>query len=169
MIYIGIGSNLIGKKNESPLENCLKAVDEIKKEVNILRVSSWYKSEPIPISNQPWFVNGVIEINTNKTSLDLLDFIINIEKIFGRERKGKNEARIIDLDIIDYKKKIVYVKDRLVIPHPRMHKRLFVLLPLKELNPKWLHPIKKKLISNLIKDLKIKQKIIKLTKKKVDQ
>ena len=105
MIYIGIGSNLNGNKNETPLENCKKAIYELKKEVNISKISSWYKSEPIPKSNQSWYVNGVIQINTNKSSLDLLKFILNIEENFGRTRKKRNEARILDLDIIDYKKK----------------------------------------------------------------
>ncbi len=73
--------------------------------MNICKISSWYKSEPIPVSNQPWFINGVIEISTNKSSLDLLEFILSIEEVSGRVREKKNEARILDLDIIDYKKK----------------------------------------------------------------
>ena len=165
MIYIGIGSNLNGKNNETPLQNCKKALVELKKEVNICKISSWYKSEPIPVSNQPWFINGVIEISTNKSSLDLLEFILNIEEFFGRLREKKNEARILDLDIIDYKKKILYIKNKLIIPHPRMHERSFVLQPLSELNPKWMHPIKKKGIKELIRNLNDKQKISKISKK----
>ena len=165
MIYIGIGSNLNGKNNETPLQNCKKALVELKKEVNICKISSWYKSEPIPVSNQPWFINGVIEISTNKSSLDLLEFILSIEEVSGRERKKKNEARILDLDMIDYKKKILYIKNKLIIPHPRMHERSFVLQPLSELNPKWMHPIKKKGIKELIRNLNDKQKILKISKK----
>ena len=165
MIYIGIGSNLNGKNNETPLQNCKKALIELKKEVNICKISSWYKSEPIPVSNQPWFINGIIEISTNKSSLDLLEFILSIEKVYGRVREKKNEARILDLDIIDYKKKILYIKNKLIIPHPRMHERSFVLQPLSELNPKWMHPIKKKGIKELIRNLNDKQKISKISKK----
>ena len=165
MIYIGIGSNLNGKNNETPLQNCKKALIELKKEVDICKISSWYKSEPIPVSNQPWFINGVIEISTDKSSLDLLEFILSIEKVFGRVREKKNEARILDLDIIDYKKKILYIKNKLIIPHPRMHERSFVLQPLNELNPKWIHPIKKKVIKELIRNLNNKQKISKISKK----
>ena len=165
MIYIGIGSNLNGKKNETPLQNCKKALLELKKEVNICNISSWYKSEPIPVSNQPWYVNGVVEISTNKSSIDLLEFILNIEEFFGRMRKKKNEARILDLDIIDYKKKILYKKNKLIIPHPRMHQRSFVLQPLFELNPRWIHPITKKGIKELIRNLNNKQKILKISKK----
>ena len=165
MIYIGIGSNLNGKNNETPLENCKKALVELKKEVNICKISSWYKSEPIPVSNQPWYINGVVEISTSKSSIDLLEFILNTEEFFGRVRKKKNEARILDLDIIDYKKKILYIKNKLIIPHPRMHERSFVLQPLSELNPKWMHPIKKKGIKELIRNLNDKQKILKISKK----
>ncbi len=165
MIYIGIGSNLNGKNNETPLQNCKKALEELKKEVNICKISSWYKSEPIPVSNQPWYINGVVEISTNKSSIDLLEFILNIEEFFGRVREKKNEARILDLDIIDYKKKILYKKNKLIIPHPRMHQRSFVLQPLQELNPKWIHPIKKKGLKELISNLNDKQKIFKISKK----
>ena len=165
MIYIGIGSNLNGKNNETPLQNCKKALEELKKEVNICKISSWYKSEPIPVSNQSWYINGVVEISTNKSSIDLLEFILNIEEFFGRVRKKKNEARILDLDIIDYKKKILYKKNKLIIPHPRMHQRSFVLQPLQELNPKWIHPIKKKGLKELISNLNDKQKIFKIYKK----
>ena len=78
MIYIGIGSNLNGKNNETPLQNCKKALNELKKGVNICKASSWYKSEPVPISNQPWFINAVVEISTSMSSLELLEFILNI-------------------------------------------------------------------------------------------
>ena len=165
MIYIGIGSNLNGKKNETPLQNCKKALVELKKEVSICNISSWYKSEPIPVSNQPWYINGVVEISTNKSSIDLLEFILNIEEFFGRVREKKNEARILDLDIIDYKKQIIYKKNKLIIPHPRMHQRSFVLQPLCELNPKWIHPVTKKGIKELIRNLNNKQKILKISKK----
>ena len=77
----------------------------------------------------------------------------------------RNEARILDLDIIDYKKQIIYKKNKLIIPHPRMHQRSFVLEPLSELNPKWIHPIKKKGIKELIRNLNNKQKILKISKK----
>ena len=165
MIYIGIGSNLNGKNNETPLENCKKALIEIKKETNICKISSWYKSDPLPNSNQPWYVNGVVEIKTNKSSIELLNFILNIEEFFGRVRNKKNEARILDLDIIDYKRKILYKEKKLIIPHPRMHERSFVLQPLHELNPLWVHPVKKKGIKELIINLNNKYKIHKIYEK----
>ena len=165
MIYLGIGSNLNGKDNETPLQNCKKAIIELKKNINVSKISSWYKSEPVPVSNQPWFINCVVEINTNKSPLYLLDLVLNIEENFGRLRKKRNEARIIDIDIIDYKKKVIYERNKLITPHPRMHERSFVLLPFKELYPKWVHPIEKKGLQELIDDLTDKQKILKIGKK----
>lgn len=159
MIYIGIGSNLNGLKKEKPIENCKKAVEYIKKEVKITKISSWYRSQPIPVSSQQWYVNGVAEISTDKTPVQLLDFFINVEKIFGRVRKKRNESRIIDLDIVDYNNKVISFQDRLEIPHPRMYQRAFVLLPLQKLNPLWTHPKTGKKISILIKELDKKQKI----------
>ncbi len=162
MIYIGIGSNLLGLKKETPIQNCKKAVLFIKKKIKIVKISSWYESEPIPISNQPWYVNAVIEINTKKEPIELLNFLLQIEKIFGRTRNKKNESRIIDLDILDYKNIPINYKNKLVIPHPRMHKRAFVLLPLKEINSEWKHPISKIPISKLINNLEKKQRIKKI-------
>ena len=159
MIYIGIGSNLTGLKQETPLYNCQKAIIYLKKEVKVKKISSWYQSQPIPISNQPWYVNGIAEIETKKNPIHLLNFLIKIEKIFGRIRKKKNEPRIIDLDIVDYKNQIVSFNKKLKIPHPRMHQRAFVLLPLRELNPFWVHPESKIKISTLIKELDKNQEI----------
>jgi len=158
LIYIGIGSNLTGLKQETPLYNCQKAIIYLKKEVKVKKISSWYQSQPIPISNQPWYVNGIAEIETKKNPIHLLNFLIKIEKIFGRIRKKRNESRIIDLDIVDYKNQIISLKERLYIPHPRMHKRAFVLLPLQEINPLWVHPVNNIIISSLIKKLDKKQK-----------
>ena len=164
MIYIAIGSNLTGEKNQTPLDNCKKAIQILKKYIIVKKISSWYKSKPIPLSNQPWFINGVIEVDTDKSSINLLDLLLEVEKDLGRIRSKKNEARIIDLDIIDYKKKIFYKKNRLIIPHPRMHERAFVLLPLRDLNPKWHHPIKKKSLNELIEKVENKQKIFKINR-----
>ena len=162
MIYIVILSNLSGPDKETPLQNCYNAIEKLKKEVNIDDISSWYESEPVPVSSQPWFINGIIKISTNKSPLDLLEFLLKIEENFGRVRKKKNEARIIDLDIIDYNRKIIYDRKKLIIPHSKMHLRSFVLLPLRDLSPNWEHPITKKKINELIDNLDNKQKIKKI-------
>jgi len=159
LIYLAIGSNLSGLNNETPIQNCNLVLDTIKKELSVKKKSSWYKSQPIPVSNQSWYVNGVIEVETEKDPLELLNFLIDLEKSFGRIRNKKNESRIIDLDIIDYNQKVLNINDKLIIPHPRMNERAFVLLPLYEINPFWTHPITNENISDLVNNVKNKQKI----------
>ena len=117
----------------------------------------------MPLSNQPWYVNAVAEIITQKTPFELLKFLIKVEEIFGRIRNKKNESRIIDLDIVDYKNQLISFKKKLIIPHPRMHERAFVLLPLQKINPVWEHPKYKMKISELIKNIDKKQKIEKIS------
>ena len=160
MIYLGIGLNLNGKDNETPLQNCKKAIIELKKNINVSKISSWYKSEPVPVSNQPWFINCVVEINTNKSPLDLLDLVLSIEENFGRLRKKRNEARIIDIDIVFYNS-IILDEIQIQVPHPRAHKRAFVIFPIMDLNPGFVHPILNKSLMEISKNL-LNQKISKL-------
>lgn len=162
MILIGIGSNLSSEEFGNPLDICQQAIKHLEKKFYILKKSSWYKSEPIPKSKQPWFVNGVIEIEfTNQNAQELLNQLNIIEKEFGRVRRKLNEPRILDLDIIDFNSQI-YNKENLVLPHPRMHCRKFVLLPIKELNLNWTHPVTKKKINEMLNDLNDQQQITKI-------
>ena len=161
-VLIGIGANLYSSKFGTPLNSCNEALKEIEKDFKIKKKSSWYKSEPIPKSDQSWFINGIIEIIYEcNNPLELLKKLNQIEKKFGRIRKQLNEARIIDLDIIDFKSQVSTNAD-LTIPHPRMHKRKFVLLPIQELNPNWTHPIYKIKIKKMLESLDDNQKIIKI-------
>tara|TARA_B100000989_G_scaffold289136_1_gene260581 strand:- start:17 stop:508 length:492 start_codon:yes stop_codon:yes gene_type:complete len=153
MIFVAIGSNLNSSKAEEPTTNCNNAVKLLKQNFYIENISSWYKSEPIPKSDQPWYVNGVVKLHTNINPFSLLKLLLKVEKDFGRKRKFRNEARILDLDIISYKN-FIFRSDILVLPHPRMHERSFVLDPLKEIEPKWVHPVFKMDI------LKLKQKFV---------
>jgi len=135
--YIGIGSNLGDRK-----ANILEATDRVGKlpATRIMRASSLYESEPLGDA-KTWFVNSVIELETEFPPDELLKRLKGIEKAMGRKRvKGKRwGSRIIDLDILLCDKEIVE-KRTLKIPHPEMHKRRFVLLPLAELAPHVLHP-----------------------------
>jgi len=145
--YIGIGSNL-GKKRE----NYLEALERIAKVPNtrIVKESSLYESEPWGGESREWYVNGVIEIETELTPDDLLKKCQNIERAMGRKRVRKRwGARIIDLDILLYDNLIVGKKN-LKIPHPEMHKRKFVLIPLSEIAPQIVHPILGMTISELL-------------------
>jgi 2-amino-4-hydroxy-6-hydroxymethyldihydropteridine diphosphokinase len=135
--YIGIGSNLGDRK-----ANALEAVDRVSKlpTTRLVRASSLYESEPLGDA-KTWFVNSVIEIETEFPPDELLKRLKAIEKAMGRKRvKGKRwGSRIIDLDILLCDQEVVE-KRTLKVPHPEMHKRRFVLMPLAELAPHVVHP-----------------------------
>src|SRR3989441_1325420 len=136
-VYIGIGSNLGDQK-----ANTLEAIDRVAKfrATRVVRASSLYESEPLGDA-KTWFVNSVIELETEFPPDELLKRLKAIEKAMGRKRvKGKRwGSRVIDLDILLCDLEIVE-KRNLKIPHPEMHKRRFVLLPLAELAPHVVHP-----------------------------
>tara|TARA_X000000950_G_scaffold264766_1_gene338338 strand:+ start:280 stop:696 length:417 start_codon:yes stop_codon:yes gene_type:complete len=126
----------------------------------VKKISNWYESEPVPISNQPWFINAVVKVSTNRSPEELLYNLHKIENLFGRERSVLNASRTIDLDLIDYEGLIK--SDSLILPHPRMHLRLFVLLPMLDIEPNWVHPVLKHSIKELISKYTSNQKIRKL-------
>ena len=103
----------------------------------------------MPISNQPPYANAVIKIETSEKPVKLLQILHNLEGQFGRVRRVVNEARILDLDLIDYTGTVI-MGPEITLPHPRMTERLFVLLPLQEIAPDWVHPITGKSIQKLI-------------------
>jgi 2-amino-4-hydroxy-6-hydroxymethyldihydropteridine diphosphokinase len=142
-VYIGIGSNLGDKK-----ENIRKSIKFMEEKCKIIKVSSLYKTEPIGYKNQDWFLNCTIKAETELKPLELLRFLQSIEKKLGRIRTIKNGPRTIDLDILFYNKKVIN-KRRLIIPHPRLHERAFVLDPLKEIAANFIHPVLKKPINEL--------------------
>ena len=156
MIFIGIGSNLSSGLFGSPFNNCIAAIEELKKHFEIKNISQWYESEPIPKSDQPWFINGVISILTNNKPLEVLDILLKVENSLGRKRYKKNEARIIDLDLLSYNDLVLH-SEKLILPHPRMHLRSFVLKPIEDINSKWVHPFLKINVKNLLDKIKDSQ------------
>ena len=135
--YIGIGSNL-----GNALKNCQYAVENISqpKEIKVMRVSSFYETEPVGIENQNIFVNAVAEIKTVLSARNLFQNLQNIEKDMGRKWEVKGGPRIIDLDLLFYGQDLIQETD-LIVPHPEMHKRRFVLEPLCELASYFIHPV----------------------------
>ena len=120
--------------------------------------SSLYLTEPVGYRDQNWFLNCVIRLITEKKPNDLLNLIQDIEKRLKRVRKIKNGPRTIDLDILFYKERIIKT-DTLIIPHPRLHLRNFVLTPLCEIAPDFIHPIFGKTIYKLKNELKSPEKV----------
>jgi 2-amino-4-hydroxy-6-hydroxymethyldihydropteridine diphosphokinase len=154
-VYIGIGSNL-GKKKENYLE-ALSRLAQVPK-TRIIKESSLYESEPVGDSKE-WYVNGVVEIETELKPDLLLKKFKNIERAMGRKKVRKRwGARIIDLDILLYDNLNVDKKN-LKIPHPEMHKRKFVLVPLSEIGPQVVHPVLGSTISELLVSLKDSKKV----------
>ncbi len=158
---IAVGSNIESPDGFNPIENCNKAINELSKfNIKIIQKSSWYLSEPIPKSSQPKYYNSVFLCNSNHNVNKVLEIIQIIEQKYGRVRVFKNMPRCIDLDIISFNRNIKKTL-LLTIPHPRMHLRKFVLLPLFEIDSHWLHPLFKKNIQFFLEKVKC-QKIIKL-------
>jgi len=149
-VYIGIGSNLGQKK-----ENYLEALVRIAKipDTRIIKESSLYESEPLGEAKER-YVNGVVEIETELKPDLLLKKCKNIERAMGRKKVRKRwGARIIDLDILLYDN-LKLDKKNLKIPHPEMHNRKFVLIPLSEIAPQVVHPILGGTISKLLVSVK---------------
>jgi 2-amino-4-hydroxy-6-hydroxymethyldihydropteridine diphosphokinase len=142
-VYLGLGSNLGNKK-----ENIQNAIALLKEGCVVTKTSSMYKTEPVGFKDQDWFINCVLEMETDLSPEALLIFIQAIEQQLGRERIIKDGPRTIDIDILLYGDEI-FTLGFLTIPHPRMHERNFVLTPLKELCPELIHPVLHKTISEL--------------------
>ena len=134
--YIGIGSN-IGDAHK----NCLDAVDEIRRlpRSRFTGCSNWYETKPVGVEGQNWYINGVVSIETGLSGRDLVRHLLAIEKEMGRVRKERWGPRIIDLDILFLGQQRIH-EDALTIPHPRLHLRKFVLIPMIDLAPDFVHP-----------------------------
>ncbi len=154
-VYIGIGSNLKDK-----FTNIKLALWHLKTLGKIVKKSSLYKSSPVENRNQPYFLNCVVKLTTKLLPYKLLKKLKDIEKKLGRKKtKKKYQPRTIDLDILLYDKKIIKSKN-LTIPHEKLHKRKFVLWPLAEIAPNFVHPVLNKKIKDLKKELKDKSQRI---------
>ena len=141
MILIGIGSNLASREYATPREIAAAALAAMPGiGIEIVARSRWYLSEPVPVSDQPWFVNAVATVATALDPGALLDRLLALETRFGRRRAVPNAARTLDLDLLDYDGQRLY-SGALILPHPRLHERRFVLAPLLELAPGWRHPV----------------------------
>ena len=152
MIHLNIGSNLNSKfgtkfKNISIAINLL-----INLKLKINKISNFYETPSYPNKKLPKYANIGVLAEYSFSYTKLLDEIILIEKKIGRVKSIKNSPRVCDIDIIDFNGLIKRNKST-ILPHPRCHNRNFVLYPIREIDPKWIHPISKKNIDLLINDL----------------
>ena len=152
IVYLGIGSNLGNKQS-----NLDRAKFELQLcDLKILKISSIYISDSWPDPNKPKFLNIVLKITTFLSPFKLLNICNIVENNLGRKRLVKNSPRTCDIDILDYNQKVLNYNENLILPHPRISDRNFVLLPLYEISKSWIHPKTKHNISKLINLLEIK-------------
>ena len=156
--YISVGSNLGDK-----LENCQRGIKALTETgtSRVLARSRIYTTEPVDYEDQDWFINMVVKLETSHGPYELLDRIESIQRTAGRIKDSiRFGPRILDLDIIFYEDHIID-SERLVVPHPRMHKRRFVLKPICDIDPSIIHPVLKKKMQFLLDRLgDDKQKVI---------
>ncbi|MEO9031774.1 MAG: 2-amino-4-hydroxy-6-hydroxymethyldihydropteridine diphosphokinase [Ginsengibacter sp.] len=148
-LFLGLGGNVGNVSEKFKI-----ALDEIVKNIGrVIAKSSIYKTEPWGNKNQGFFLNQVVEVETTLAAENALKRTLEIERLLGRNRDKNNQfaARTIDIDILFYGNEIIGGAD-LVIPHPRLHLRNFVLTPLFEIAPEFLHPSLNRKIKDLIKD-----------------
>ncbi|MGE5268792.1 MAG: 2-amino-4-hydroxy-6-hydroxymethyldihydropteridine diphosphokinase [Thiohalocapsa sp.] len=139
MIVVGIGSNLAAPSFATPLATAAAAVARFPAiGLSVVRQSRWHLSAPVPPSDQPWYVNAVAIVETALPPEPLLDRLLALEARFGRRRSAANAARTLDLDLLDYDGREC-ATEKLMLPHPRLHERRFVLMPLAEIAPEWRH------------------------------
>lgn len=139
-ILIGIGANLVPDGFATPRSGCEAAITRLPDVgIAVVRISAWFETAPVPLTDQPWFVNAVIAARTSLSMHDTLQGLHCVEAQFGRVRMVRNEARVLDLDLLDFGG-IRHEDDHITLPHPRMHQRAFVLLPLQDVAPDYVYP-----------------------------
>jgi len=160
IVYIGIGSNQ-GDKHK----NCTVAIEAMctSESIRLLEQSSFYLTEPWGFKKQDDFINLVIKIDTSLAPLELFSFLQEVEKKLGKKENGKWGPRTIDLDILFYNKQTLE-SPQLTIPHPLLHQRGFVLIPLQEIDPHLAHPVFNRTISQLLDSLSDDIRVTKLVK-----
>ncbi len=169
MILLGIGSNLASSFGDRFKNIDLAVSSLVENGIKIIKKSSYYETPSYPNKNNPKFINIVVSIETVLPPIDLASVLIFIEESLERVRKEKNGPRTCDIDIIDYNSQIIDFKYNsldFAVPHKKIMERNFVLLPIKEIEPNWIHPEYKHNINTLIENLskEDKKSILKITK-----
>jgi 2-amino-4-hydroxy-6-hydroxymethyldihydropteridine diphosphokinase len=158
---IGLGANLDHPVFGKPEFTLKAAIDELGRIFKIERQSSFYQSAPVPLSDQPWFINAVIVFSTSNSLDESLKLLHIIEKKFGRVRSLKWEARVLDLDLLAFDDFVTVNREQgkgVVVPHPMIAERKFVLEPISEIAPNWRHPLLELTADQMLSALPVLQK-----------
>jgi 2-amino-4-hydroxy-6-hydroxymethyldihydropteridine diphosphokinase len=160
-VYLSLGSNL-GERaaNIKTAIDCLGGLGEV------AAVSSFYETEPVEFTAQPWFLNCAVKLYTHKMPRQLLNGVLNIERRMGRRKVRDKGPRIIDIDILLFGNSVVTAQG-LTIPHAAMHTRRFVLEPLAEIAPEVRHPVLKRTVRELLDGLPPGQEVRRLKKSRL--
>jgi 2-amino-4-hydroxy-6-hydroxymethyldihydropteridine diphosphokinase len=156
LVYLSLGSN-VGDREAQLRE----AEGRLSKLGRVIAISSFYETEPVEFTEQPWFLNCAVKLKTSLTAEELMAAILGIEEEMGRRRVQDKGPRSIDIDILLFADAVVESSE-VTIPHPAMHRRRFVLEPLAEIAPEALHPLLKKTIGELLDRLPPGQRVRKL-------
>jgi len=161
MILLGLGSNLSSSFGDrfKNLELAILYLETYK--IKILKKSSYYETPSYPNKEDPKFINIVIEVKTNLDQENLASVLLFIEEKLERRRSKKNDPRTCDIDILDFNSQIINFKYKelsFIVPHKKLSSRSFVLYPLKEILPEWIHPKTKDTINSLIEKLPLSEK-----------
>jgi 2-amino-4-hydroxy-6-hydroxymethyldihydropteridine diphosphokinase len=151
-VYIGFGSN-VGDR----LDFCDRAVTllSLLPQSQLTGVSLLYETEPVDDGSNPgegWFLNGVVQLETDLPPKSLLNVLREIERSLGRDEDNRSGPRTIDLDILFYGERVINDPE-LVVPHPRLHQRRFVLMPLSELDPLFVHPVRHRTVNQMLTEV----------------
>ena len=154
LVLVGVGSNLPSPPYMSPHAVCEAAVGALAAAgLSVLKRSEWFESAPLPASDQPWFVNGVVGLGSTPDPAALLAILHAIEARFARVRGIPNAARTLDLDLLVFGDQVTQGEGGPILPHPRLHERTFVLVPLAQVAPGWRHPGLGRTVEEMIADL----------------
>src|SRR5215470_7232204 len=157
-VYLSLGSN-VGDRNAN-LENAISQLGQLGE---VIAVSSFYETEPVDVTSQPWFLNCAVKFDTEKMPRQLMSAILTLEQSMGRQRRQNKGPRTIDIDVLLFGSSVVELPS-LTVPHPRMHQRRFVLEPLAEIAADARHPVLKRTMRELRDALPMGQTVKKIAK-----